>query len=530
MRRSARPVFALLATAALLVLAGAAPVAVRANGFPQQTDTWVATSGTPTGGSAGSSCARPGFVVDGVEDEIEIRYAIADVLPGGTVHLCAGVYHVTDGQGYNKSFTLAGAGRDATVIVGTATFNPSDEYVSGGSEFLWTVGTPHDALTLSLRDITIRNFYGSVGGGYGALYGEDYVLDRVRMDHNGGLAGLPGAISGGNVTVRNSIISKNYSNDDGGAISASRLVASYSTFADNVSDGDGGAIWGGDITVRDSILHDNFASNDGGAIIASDLTIERSTFLRNKAMANGGAFTGTGVVTIKKSDFIDNTAGSQAGAGFTYGGSTVVIDDSRFRGNVADASHGGALRLYESTATIKYTSFTGNRAGESGGAFDAYRGSLNVISSRFYSNFAAGNGGAIVSWEQNSLIVLRSLFLRNSTNNEGGAILEHGGVVAPQIRFNIFERNTSISSGSGALAADAGDIAGGEGPNLLGIRSNTFRFNKSFLGSTIQINQCEAPSAASVRTITQRNQILRKKADAVGPRVRFNTVSCLGVG
>jgi len=474
MRRSARHVLAALSVAALLVLAAAAPATVRANGFAQQADTWVATSGTPTGTNAGTSCSAPGFVVDGVQDEIEIGYAITDVLDGGTVHLCAGVYHVTTGQSYSKSFTLAGAGRDATVIVGTATFGPSGAYVSGGSEFLYGSGT------LNVRDLTIRGFYGS---SYGALYGGDeFILDRVRMDHNGN------------------------------------------------TDGDGGAIWGGNVTVRNSILSDNFASEDGGAIDASDLTVERSTFLRNKANVNGGAFTGTGVVIIKKSDFIDNIAGNQAGAGFTYGGSTVTIEGARFRGNVADASHGGALRLYQSTAVIKYSSFTGNRAGESGGAFDAYLGSLKVISSRFYSNFATGNGGAIVSWEQNSLLVLRSLFLRNSTNNEGGAILEHGGVVAPQIRFNIFERNRSLSGAGGALTADAGDIAGGEGPNLLGIRSNTFRFNKSFLGSTIQINQCDAPSAASVRTITQTNRILRKKADAIGPRVRFNTVSCLGVG
>ena len=474
MRRSARQVLASVATLALLVLAGAAPATVRANGFAQQADTWVATSGTPTGSNAGTSCSAPGFVVDGVQDEIEIGYAILDVLPGGTVHLCAGVYHVTTGQGYSKSFTLAGAGRDATVIVGTATFSPSDEYVSGGSEFLY------GSDTLNVRDLTIRGFYGT---SYGALYGGGtFILDRVRMDHNGN------------------------------------------------TDGDGGAIWGGDVTVRDSILHDNFASEDGGAIDAGDLTIERSTFLRNKANTNGGAFTGTGVVTIKKSDFINNTALNQAGAGFTYTGSTVVIDDSRFRGNVADASHGGALRLYQSNAIIKYTSFTGNRAGESGGAFDAFGGSLKVVSSRFYSNFAAGNGGAIVSWEQNSLLVLRSLFLRNSTNSEGGAILEHGGVVAPQIRFSIFERNRSLYGAGGALTADAGDVAGGEGPNLLGIRSNTFRFNKSYVGSTIQINQCEAPSAASRHVITSHNRILRKQADAIGPRVRFTTVSCTPPG
>ena len=505
MRRSARQVLASVATLALLVLAGAAPATVRANGFTPQADTWVATSGTPTGSTAGSSCAHPGFVVDGVQDETEIGYAIADVLPGGTVHLCAGTYHVTTGQGYGKSFTLAGAGRDATVIVGTATFNASDEYVSGGSEFLWTVGTPHDDLTLSLRDLTIRNFYGSNFGGYGALYGEDYMLDRVRMDHNGSLAGQSGAITGGNVTVRNSIFSENVSSDGGGAISSGRFVASYSTFSDNV------------------------ASGDGGAIIASDLTIERSTFLRNKAMANGGAFTGTGVVTIKKSDFIDNTAGSQAGAGFTYGGSTVTIEGARFRGNVADASHGGALRLYESTAIIKYSSFTGNRAGQSGGAFDAYQGSLKVISSRFYSN-TADSGGAFVSWEQNSLVVFRSLFLRNVALVDGGAILEHGGLVAPQIRFNIFERNRSLQGAGGALTANAGDVLGGDGPNLLGIHNNTFRYNKSFLGSTIQINQCEATSAESRHVITSHNRILRKQVDAIGPRVRFTTVTCIGPG
>ena len=474
MRRSARHVLAALSVAALLVLAAAAPATVRANGFAQQADTWVATSGTPTGSTAGSSCANPGFVVDGVEDEIEIGYAITDVLDGGTVHLCAGVYHVTTGQSYSKSFTLAGAGRDATVIVGTATFGPSGAYVSGGSEFLYGSGT------LNVRDLTIRGFYGS---SYGALYGGDeFILDRVRMDHNGN------------------------------------------------TDGDGGAIWGGNVTVRNSILSDNFASEDGGAIDASDLTVERSTFLRNRANVNGGAFTGTGVVIIKKSDFIDNIAGNQAGAGFTYGGSTVTIEGARFRGNVADASHGGALRLYQSTAVIKYSSFTGNRAGESGGAFDAYLGSLKVISSRFYSNFATGNGGAIVSWEQNSLLVLRSLFLRNSTNNEGGAILEHGGVVAPQIRSNIFARNRSLYGAGGALTADAGDVAGGDGPDLLGIHSNTFRFNKSYAGSTIQINQCEAPSTASRHVITSHNRILRKQADAIGPRVRFTTVSCTPPG
>jgi hypothetical protein len=39
MRRSARQLFATLSAAALLVLAGAAPATVRANGFAPQADT-----------------------------------------------------------------------------------------------------------------------------------------------------------------------------------------------------------------------------------------------------------------------------------------------------------------------------------------------------------------------------------------------------------------------------------------------------------------------------------------------------------
>ena len=481
MRRSARQVLATLSAAALLVLAGAAPATVRANGFAPQADTWVATTGTPTGTNAGTSCSAPGFVVDGVNDEVEIGYAITDVLPGGTVHLCAGSYHVASGQAYNKAFTLVGAGRDATFVLGTATFNEAGEYAGGGSEFLFG-GVGEGALTI--RDLTIRGFYGDGGGSYGALYGGmPITLERVRMDHNGG------------------------------------------------PDGDGGAVWYPDVIVRDCIFTDNYASDDGGAIGASNLTIERSTFLRNHADGNGGAFTALGTVTIRNSDFIDNEANGQGGAGFTYGTSTVLIDHARFRGNEARASHGGALRLYQSDSVIKYSSFTRNQAGEAGGAFDAFGGTLTVISSRFYNNLAETNGGAFVSWEQNSLKVLRSRFLDNRTsNNDGGAIFEHGSVAAPTIRYNVFDRNRSVYGSGGGIALDAGDIAGGTGPNLLGVTNNTFRDNRAPVGNAIQVYQCEAPSAASLRAITWKNRILRRGVDASSPRVNFTTVTCTPPG
>jgi len=474
MRRSARQLFATLSAAALLVLAGAAPATVRANGFAPQADTWVATTGTPTGTNAGTSCSAPGFVVDGVNDEVEIGYAILDVLPGGTVHLCPGSYRVAAGQGYDKSFTLSGAGRDTTFVLGTAEFLESGAYDSGGTEFLYSV---IDSTTLSVRDLTIAGFYGDNSGGYGALYGVDFVLDRVRMHHNGS------------------------------------------------QDGDGGAIWANSVIARDSIFEDNYASENGGAISSNDLTLLRTTFRRNVSGMSGGAFTADGVISITKSDFIDNETYDQGGAGYITDGSTVLIDHSRFRGNLTDDGHGGAIQLLESTSTVRYSSFTANDSGSSGGAVSTLGGTLKVISSRFYNNEASGNGGAIKSDIQSALTVVRSHFFGNSAGY-AGALFEVGVATPPLIRFNIFSTNTSMTGGGGAIAVDGGDIAGGAGPNLLGITSNNFINNTSALGATIEVQQCDPTARASVRAITLGNRIVRKASAAIGPKVRFATIPC----
>jgi predicted outer membrane repeat protein len=450
-------------------------VTVRANGFPQQADTWVATSGTPTSSTAGSSCAHPGFVVDGVDDQVEIGYAITDVTAGGTVHLCAGVYHVTAGQGYGKSFTLAGAGRDATVIVGTAIFNANDEYVSGGSEFLWTVGTPHDPLTLSLRDLTIRNFYGD-GGGYGALCGEDYVLDRVRMDHNGSIGGMSGAIEGGNVTVRNSIFSKNFSNGSGGAIAASRFVASYSTFSDNVS------------------------TNRGGAISARTGSLARVDFFRNRAAFEGGALavSGSGTFTVTHSRFWKNHA-VEVGGALWSSGLNVTVQLSRFTSNVSDI-HGGAIY--------------------------AYQGSLNVVSSRFGHNRSVESAGAIASTLQNSFAVSRSTFYKNRAGAFGGAITVNGTVGKQMVVRSTFLRN-SASLGGGALFMDGGDYeVGGVTADLSGVRLNSFLRNSGADGGAITVSLCDAVSAASKAHIRRVNTYVRNTSPIGEPAVFFATYGC----
>ena len=154
-----------------------------------------------------------------------------------------------------------------------------------------------------------------------------------------------------------------------------------------------------------------------------------------------------------------------------------------------------------------------------------FGGTLKVISSRFYNNEASGNGGAIQSANQNALTIVRSHFFRNRAGY-AGALFEAGVATPPLIRFNIFNANTSAAGGSGAISVDGGDVVGGAGPNLLGITSNNFINNTSALGSTIEVQQCEPTSRASVRAITFGNRIVRKASAAIGPKVRFATVPC----
>ena len=349
---------------------GAAPVGVRANGFTHQIDTWVAasTSGaTANGINAGSSCSDPGFVADGSDDDVEIGYAFQDVLAGGTVHICAGTYHLTGDIIHTDEVTVVGAGMRKTILIGSATFDGSGAYVDGGSAFLY-------GNTMAVRGLTLRNFW----SGYGALYGDDLVADHVRIVGNGNTSEDGGAFWTGQTTVRNSIFTDNYSAANGGAIHAGgRIVAIRTRFARNTAAVNGGAI---DFTpgptksrIVDCTFKKNRALNQGGALFAdsdADLTIRRSRFVRNRSV-----------------------------------------------------SHGGAARFYESTVRVVNSRFERNHSTEAGGAVDAYQGTLSIVGSTFLRNRSTTGGGAFVSWQQFHLAVRHSTFIMNRTGVLGGAFL-----------------------------------------------------------------------------------------------------------
>jgi hypothetical protein len=456
-----------VATLVFLILAasmGAAPVGVRANGFPPQMDTWVAasTSGaTPNGMTAGSSCTDPGFVTDGSDDQIEIGYAFQDVMAGGTVHICAGDYYLSGDIVHNDQVSIVGAGMRRTFLNGGATFDENGAYAGGGGSAFFFGGD------FSMRGLTVRGFWSD----YGAVYGDSLVARRVRFDHNGN------------------------------------------------ADDEGGAVWVGDVTVRDSVFAHNYSVLYGGAISTSRIVAIRTRFTKNEAVELGGAVDFS--QSVDPSRFIDctftrNRAGIQGGALFSHMNSNVIIRRSTFLRN-RSVSHGGAARFYESTVRVVNSRFERNRADDAGGAFDAYLGRLRVIESTFIRNRAASNGGGFVSWEQERLAVRRSTFSANQAEDFGGGFMANSLVQPAQIFRSTFLEN---HAGWGGGLAMTGDVP-------LQVRANAFRSNSSPYGGAVFLYTC-GPSVDHARAnrVRRNNTYIENRSRHAHPRVRFSIVPC----
>ena len=139
----------------------------------------------------------------------------------------------------------------------------------------------------------------------------------------------------------------------------------------------GGAIYAEDgtsLAVIDSVFRDNQAAFMGGAIDTD---------------GGGGDYAG-GLISIRSSTFIDNTAGVDAGAfGVAFnskgGANGHPVTDSTFVGNRALQRSGGAIAAVFADARVSGSTFLDNEAGFSG---DALYGGIDVEGSLVASSTA----------------------------------------------------------------------------------------------------------------------------------------------
>jgi probable HAF family extracellular repeat protein len=245
------------------------------------------------------------------DGDCSLREAIAATNANRPVDGCtADKFDTVD---FSVTGTIIGTGlqpiRDALTILGPGARQLTIDG-KGGRVFKVNRGK-----TLSLQDVTIAN--GGSGGatsiafGGGAIWNDrgTVSVDNVTFLANcscsaSGGNGNGGAIAnGGNLTVRNSTFTKNFSPRAGGAI-----------FNFAGTDPDTGILYKGAVDIVNSTFSGNTTNQRRGGAIANAngiLKVINSTIARNHAASTGGGIDSTvlGEVTLRNTIIANNTAG-----------------------------------------------------------------------------------------------------------------------------------------------------------------------------------------------------------------------------
>jgi uncharacterized repeat protein (TIGR01451 family) len=297
----------------------------------------------------------------------------------------------------------------------------------------------------------------------------------------------PHATSAISLTLRNLTLRNGHAADYGGAIylmgqDASRtfvLTIANVTFANNVCDAagndvGGGAIYalGGILNISNSVFTGNRAGN-GGALgqIQARFTIADSVFTGNSTNAhvaaggNGGAIyidgSNLGPLVIQRSTFTSNTAANLGGAIHTYmygTPSAMTIADTTFASNVG-TTNGGAVFHMNGALTITGSTFSGNSVvGQGGGLWVTDGGGgtpVAITNSTFAGNQAIGTrpnngtvglGGAIANSGATSLTLTNVTIASNQADWVGGGIVS--GTPGTALKNSIVANNTAANGGN----------------------------------------------------------------------------------
>lgn len=212
----------------------------------------------------------------------------------------------------------------------------------------------------------------------------------------------------------------------------------------------------------------------GGAIGFGDrnttnggiLTINGGRFVQNQAGSGGAIIVGRCKLTIRGSEFLNNSSTGDGGALGANVDSDVYLEGIEVVGNRTIAGFGGGLALLDCKATIVNSNFSSNRGmiedddgyGVGGGIY-VFVASLKVKDSEFTNN-RGSVGGGIVTYDS-ELLVENTDFVNNSSSMYGGAIAVYqmmGGGEMHKVQLHIHGGkiigNASEKDGGGIYATN----------------------------------------------------------------------------
>jgi len=203
--------------------------------------------------------------------------------------------------------------------------------------------------TATIENITFANGFVSAAGGAGSAIsgGSVEIHNSDFHDNHAGLLG--GAVYGKTIKIYDSTFEQNTAALGGAVLAYGSVTATRSTFHDNTAVGQpnsqGGAIISGATATVDSSTFDgNQAALAAGAVGATNLYVTNSTFKGNSTSGNGDSTSGAGgggallVVgngTILQSTFWDNSSSSTSGGQAIHAAAAGKTDSELdIRGNI----------------------------------------------------------------------------------------------------------------------------------------------------------------------------------------------------
>jgi hypothetical protein len=340
-----------------------------------------------------------GMVTVGGENYFGIQEAIDAASAGATINICAGTW--TDNLQISKDMILLGiygagdtvltaAEEESVVLVSGGEVELRGLALTGGSGTEWAYGTE-----------TYR-----VGGGIqvqgGNLTLKNMILSGNSADLGGGLFVDAGVQE---MQIQTSFIQGNSASQGGGIFTFSDVDLQTSSVSQNTSDVAGGIqTYGGQILLDESTVQDNTAEDHYGGVVLSAATltclsggaiegnqsqslgggvaildgeVDGCLIEANTASSGAGIVILTGEATLRSLVMRGNTA-SEYGGGLFQSASTATLEDCIFDQNSAVLGAGIYLQDDESIQVLRGGTLVLNEAIEGGGGIYFASGFLNV--------------------------------------------------------------------------------------------------------------------------------------------------------
>ncbi|MCO5206950.1 MAG: hypothetical protein M9928_18215, partial [Anaerolineae bacterium] len=384
-------------------------------------------AGSGTSGNFTNSFSGAGTVYT-LDDSFTLDDAVPDdgdgVNAGITFNVAPGTYAVTEAglsgwgltgatcTGAGGSFSLTddtlsvevGAGESVQCTFTNETLCPASWAVTSADELAGCItlananespGPTADTITLG-ANITLTTALPQITSAI-TLEGAGYAID-------GNSRRIFYVNSGGGFTVNNATLQNGFATNGGGIYNNGMLTVTNSTLSGNLSEDSGGAIYNytGTLTVTNSIFADNSAIAFGGGISNDNdgpLTVANSTFSGNSANYGGGISNWSDTATVTNSTFFGNRAewlgGGGGGAIYNNFPGTLTVTNSTLSDNSVDDSGGGIYNNY-GTLTLTNSTFADNSATNSGGGVYNRLGTAHLAGTIF-ANSASGNNCVNIS-------------------------------------------------------------------------------------------------------------------------------------